>query len=114
MTLCVLVSNDAGTLFLYLRSRFLWSLEHFTVYSAVTGVYSIFCTMFVVYVLYKVLNIPESVLILVGLLSVMNSALMIGLASSNAHIYAGTVHIMILLALISTYRNFSGRCKRSF
>lgn len=93
MTLCVFVSSDAGTLFLYLRSRFLWPLEQFTIYSAIVGVYGIICTIFVVYVLHKMLNIPETILILVGLISILNSSLMIGLSSNSTHIYAGNVQI---------------------
>lgn len=89
MTIFVFVSNDAGTLFLYLRSRFLWSLERYTIYSAAVGAYSILGTIFVVYVLHKVLEIPETVLILVGFLSVLDSSLMIGLATNSMHIYGG-------------------------
>lgn len=91
MTLFVFVSNDASILFLYLRSSFLWSLEKYTIFSAATGVYSILATIFVVYLLHKALNISESILILTGLISVLNSALMIGVAKNNTHIYAGTV-----------------------
>lgn len=91
MTLCVVVSNDSSSLFLFLRSSFQWSLEKYTIFSAATGVYSILATVLIVYLLHKILNISESILILAGLVSLLNSALMIGVAKTNMHIYAGTV-----------------------
>lgn len=67
----------------------LWSLEKYTFFSAATGVYTILATIFIVYVLHKFLNISESILILFGLISLLNSSLMTGVATNDTHIYAG-------------------------
>lgn len=79
-----------SVIFLYLRESFAWSLEQFTVFKTIFLSLWIVGTMFVVGVLHKVLRISETVLLLVGFLSMLNGALMFGLASSGWHIYAGT------------------------
>lgn len=78
-----------SVLFLYLRKRFAWSLEMFTVFKTIYLSLWIVGTMFVVGVMHKMMRISETVLLLVGFLSMLNGALMFGLASSGWHIYAG-------------------------
>lgn len=88
-----------SVLFLYLRESFAWSLEQFTVFKTIFLSLWIVGTMFVVGVLHKVLRIPETALLLVGFLSMLNGALMFGLASSGWHIYAGNAclfHVYLL------------------
>lgn len=78
-----------SVIFLYLRKRFAWSLEQFTVFKTTHLSLWIVGTMFVVGVLHKALRISETTLLLVGFMSMLNGALMFGLASSGWHIYAG-------------------------
>lgn len=89
MGIYVFCVNDSTVLFLYLRRVFAWTLESFTIYEAACEGLWVVGTIFVVYGLHKMLKIPESVLLAIGFLSLLNEYLMYGLASKNWHIYAG-------------------------
>lgn len=79
-----------SVLFLYLREKFAWSLEQFTVFKTIYLSLWIVGTMFVVGVMHKILRISETTLLLIGFLSMLNGALMFGLATSGWHIYLGS------------------------
>lgn len=108
MVLFIFVTSDSGIFFLFVRNRFLWSLERYTIYQAASGAWWVVGTIFVVYVLHKKLEIPEVVLLLVGFLSVLDGTLMVGLSTNSVHIYAGSVRNAFLFSFI--FVGFSRRC----
>lgn len=83
------INGEGSIIFLYLREKFQWSLEKYTLYSAFHNIAWIIGTMFGVFILQKVLRIPETILIFVGFVSMFNGALMIGLANTDWSIYGG-------------------------
>lgn len=89
MGISVFTIYDSTVLFFYLRRAFSWSLEKFTIYQAIGQSLWIVGTIFVVHVLHKLVNIPETVLLLIGLLSLLDAYLLYGLATRSWHIYAG-------------------------
>lgn len=91
MGIYVIVVYDSTVLFLYLRRAFSWSLQRFTIFQAINQALWIVGTVLMVHVLHKLVNIPETVLLLVGFLSLLDAYLMYGLASKSWHIYAGKI-----------------------
>lgn len=93
------VMSEGGSLYLYLRLKFGWTLKQYTLFSSVRDLASIFGTVLGIYVLHKILKVNEIVLILMGLISCFNGALVLGLASTTMHIYFGkiTIHLCIFL-----------------
>ncbi|KAJ3648217.1 hypothetical protein Zmor_020037 [Zophobas morio] len=83
----ITVTGGGSVMFLFLREQFHWSLQKYTLFAAAGSVCQILGTISAVYVLHKVLKIPETVLILVALLSSLNGALMMGLAHSYWTVY---------------------------
>lgn len=67
-------------------------------------------TMFVVGVLHKVFKIPETALLLIGFLSMLNGALMFGLATSGWYIYAGMLCLQNTLRRGFNRGDISGAC----
>lgn len=99
----VFVINDTTVQFFYLRRAFGWSLERFTIFQAVSQSLWVVGTIFVVYVLHKLLKIPESILLLVGFLSLLDSYLIYGLASESWHIYGGQKYENRMIQLTVVY-----------
>lgn len=89
MSFYVFIMYDMTVLFLYLRRAFSWSLERFTIFQAVSQAFWIIGTILLVHVLHKLLDIPETVTMLIGLLSLLDGYLMLGLAKKSWHVYAG-------------------------
>lgn len=89
MGISVFMVYDSTVLFFYLRRAFSWSLQKFTIYQAISQALWIIGTFFMVHVLHKLVDIPETVLLLVGFLSLLDAYLVYGLASRSWHIYAG-------------------------
>lgn len=85
----VFIMYDSTVLFLYLRRAFSWSLQKFTLFQTISQILWIIGTIVMVHGLHNWLEIPETVLLLVGLLSTLDGYLMYGLASKSWHIYAG-------------------------
>lgn len=84
-----LINGDGSVVFLYLREKFQWTLEHYTLFNSAGNTVWILGTIFGIYFLHKLLNITESVLILVGFLSMCNGHLIAGFATQDWHIYMG-------------------------
>ncbi|XP_049818956.1 proton-coupled folate transporter isoform X2 [Aethina tumida] len=82
-----LINGDGSVVFLYLREKFQWTLEHYTLFNSAGNTVWILGTIFGIYFLHKLLNITESVLILVGFLSMCNGHLIAGFATQDWHIY---------------------------
>lgn len=89
MGISIFMVYDSTVLFFYLRRAFSWSLQKFTIYQAISQALWIIGTFFTVHVLHKLVDIPETVLLLVGFLSLLDAYLLYGLASRSWHIYAG-------------------------
>lgn len=83
------VMSEGGSLYLYLRLKFEWTLKEYTLFTSVRDVASIGGTIFGVYMLHKKLKVDESILILMGLISCLDGTLVQGLASTSMHIYFG-------------------------
>lgn len=92
MAAFIFVINDTTVQFLYLRRAFNWSLEKFTIFQTVNQGLWVVGTILAVHVLHKLLGIPESILLLVGFLSLLDGYLMYGLATKSWHIYFGKKH----------------------
>ncbi|XP_044746556.1 proton-coupled folate transporter-like [Coccinella septempunctata] len=87
--------SDVGIIYLFLQVKFGWSLEKFTVFSSTRDFLSIVGTFFGIYGLHKKLDVNETVLILVGLISCFSSSLVQGLANADIHIYfAGALRFL--------------------
>lgn len=90
-------TGESGLTFLFLRKKFSWSLEQFTIFSAINHVFSILATMSGTYFLHDKLKISETVVILVGLISVFAGMVYFGFASYNWDIYFGKLEILGIL-----------------
>lgn len=84
-----IINGDGAITFLFLRSKFDWSLTTYQLYSSVSNIVWIVGTILGTYVLHKVLNVAESVLTLMGVLCMFNGMLMQGLATTDWHILGG-------------------------
>lgn len=91
-----LAGGDGNIMFLYLREKFGWTLNIFTLYNSYMSVISLFSNILGTLLLHKLLGVTESVLILMGLISSLDGHLMQGLATKNWHIYAGKKLIFYL------------------
>ena len=105
----ITVTGGGSVMFLFLREQFHWSLQKYTLFAAAGSVCQILGTISAVYVLHKVLKIPETVLILVALLSSLNGALMMGLAHSYWTVYFGTTSVIPCSS--SNWSIFSPSCQ---
>lgn len=81
--------GENGITFLFLRAKFGWTLQNYTLFSSVVTGFSIFGVTFGIYFLHKRLSVTESVLMLMGLLSSLNGCLLQGLATNSYYIYVG-------------------------
>ncbi|KYB26390.1 probable peptidoglycan muropeptide transporter SLC46 [Tribolium castaneum] len=89
LTLFILVINGDGALvFLFLREKFHWSLEQYTLFSAAHNVTWVLGTAVGIYLLHKLLKIPETVMIVIGFISMFIGALVMGLAIYSWQVYA--------------------------
>ncbi|KAI4466618.1 MFS transporter [Holotrichia oblita] len=79
---------DSSVLFLFLREKLHWDLEHYTLYSSVSSLTSIVGTFVGVGLLNKLLKIPETPLLIVGCLSYLGSSMLLGFAIKDWYIYA--------------------------
>lgn len=115
-----IINGDGAVTFLFLRSKFDWSLTQYQLYSSVSNILWIVGTVLGTYFLHKFLQVTESVLVLMGILCMLNSMLLQGLATKNWHIYAckfkffrnKIVHLKLVTIL--TEDHFSYRCKVSW
>ncbi|XP_044745388.1 proton-coupled folate transporter-like [Coccinella septempunctata] len=83
------VMSGGGSLYMYLRLKFEWTMKQFTLFTSVRDVASIFGTIFGIYFLHKKLKVEEIILILMGLISCLGGALVQGLATTDMDIYFG-------------------------
>lgn len=82
-------SSDSAVLFMFLREKFRWNLQHYTLFSSATSVVGIIGTFAGVGLLHKLFKITETPLIIVGCLSYLSSALVQGFALLDWQIYLG-------------------------
>lgn len=82
-----IINGDSAVTFPFLRSKFNWTLKKYTLFSSVHNILWILGAIFGVYLLHKLLNVIESVLIMMGLLSMLNSVLLQAVAKSDWPIY---------------------------
>lgn len=85
----IVVQGDGAIVFYYLRRTFHWSVEQYTLYSAMHNITGIIGILVGVYLLHKLLKIPETIMILVGFLSMFNGMLTLGLAVRDRDVYFG-------------------------
>jgi PCFT/HCP family folate transporter-like MFS transporter 1/3 len=81
-------NGNSAVIFLFLREKFHWSLQTYTLFSAAGSVTSVFGTLIGLYFLHKLMKIPETVLILVAFISSLNGALVLGWAENNTSVYS--------------------------
>ncbi|KAK9732371.1 Major Facilitator Superfamily [Popillia japonica] len=82
------LTADSSVLFLFLREKLHWDLQHYTLYSSVTSLAGIVGTFVGVGLLNKLLKIPETPLMIVGCLSYLGSSMFQGFAVQDWYIYA--------------------------
>lgn len=80
---------DASVIFMFLREKFHWDLEHYTLYSAVTSLLGIVGTFLGIALMHKLLKFSEMPLIILGLCSYFSSSIIQGFAVKDWHIYLG-------------------------
>ncbi|KAB0804710.1 hypothetical protein PPYR_01680 [Photinus pyralis] len=86
------VTADGNIVFLYLRRKLSWTLRQYTLFASCRKISWIIGSILGGYVLHTLLKVEESVVILLGFLSVMANVLIQGLASKDWHMYvAGAV-----------------------
>ncbi|KAK9877565.1 hypothetical protein WA026_018668 [Henosepilachna vigintioctopunctata] len=78
---------DMTIIYLFLQLKFGWSLEKYNIFCSLRDTLTALGTFFGVYYLHRKLNVHESILIVMGLISCLNSSLVQGLASEDYHIY---------------------------
>ncbi|XP_056638649.1 proton-coupled folate transporter-like isoform X1 [Diorhabda sublineata] len=100
LTVYVFLSNGDSKLYLLLRDKFGWNYTHYTFYSGVSNLLFTLGTISGTYILQNLLNVTESVAILLGIISAMNGYLIRGLATTDFHIYFSVV-VKLLGAIIS-------------
>jgi H+/Cl- antiporter ClcA len=86
-------NGNSAVIFLFLREKFHWSLQTYTLFSAAGSVTSVFGTLIGLYFLHKLMKIPETVLILVAFISSLNGALVLGWAQNNTSVYSGNCFV---------------------
>nr|CAH7748371.1 unnamed protein product [Callosobruchus chinensis] len=100
LTVYIFIINGNTLTFQYLREKFGWTLTRYTIFSSAESVVWTIGSFLCTYILHNVLKVAESVLVLVGCISMMNGSLLMALARSNAVIYS-TPAVRILGSLIS-------------
>lgn len=83
------VTADGSIIFLYLRRKLDWSLEKYTLYNGGRSLAWICGSMVGGYILHKLLDIPEAILILIGFLCTCGSTIIQGFATKDWHMYLG-------------------------
>lgn len=106
MGIFVFIINDSTVQFLYLRRAFSWSLEKYTIFQAISQALWVIGTIIAVHGLHKLLGVPETVLMVVGFLSILDGYLLYGLASKSWHIYAGERRKLLNLSAAKCCRYF--------
>lgn len=81
------INGDIAVTFLFLRSKFGWTLEKYTLFSSVSNLIWIACTMLGVYLLQHLLKVIDSVLVLMGFLSMLNGTLLQAVAKNDWPLY---------------------------
>lgn len=84
-----IMNGDSSIMFLYLREKFDWTLTKFTLFNSATSVVWIIGTMGGTYILHKLFNVREAVLILVGLISTTLASLLQGFGTTDWYLYTG-------------------------
>ncbi|CAH1116536.1 unnamed protein product [Phaedon cochleariae] len=82
------MNGDGAVLILFLRGKLHWTLKQYTLYNSASNVAWILGTVIGTYFFEKLLKVTASVIILMGLLSVLNGALLLGWATTDYHVYA--------------------------
>ncbi|VEN61032.1 unnamed protein product [Callosobruchus maculatus] len=100
LTVYVFIINGSGLTFQYLREKFGWTMTRYSVFISVESLVSMIGSFLNTYFLHTVLKVTESVLVLVGCVSLLNASLLMALATSNAVIYS-TIGVRNLGSLIS-------------
>lgn len=89
VTYAILFTSDGNITFMYLRGKFDWSVEKYTIYQGAKSLIGIFGTFIGVYMLHKLLNIPESTLIILCLTDLIIGYFMMAFATNDTQIYIG-------------------------
>nr|CAI5841121.1 unnamed protein product [Callosobruchus analis] len=86
LTIYIFIINGNTLTFQYLREKFGWTLTRYTIFSSVDSVVWTIGSFLTTYILHNVLKVTESVLVLVGCISMMNASLLLAMARSNARL----------------------------
>ncbi|KAK4885298.1 hypothetical protein RN001_001569 [Aquatica leii] len=84
---------DGNIIFLYLRRKLNWTLTHYTLFASCRKISWIAGSIIGGLLLHKFLGIEESVIILLGFLSVMANAFIQGIATKDWHMYIAAATI---------------------
>lgn len=88
--------GDSSVIFLYLRQQFHWTLERYTLYSSINNVTGVVGAVGGIFILYKIFHIKESVVTLLGFISILIGSLLQGLATSSWVIYLGKNRFLLI------------------
>lgn len=84
------IFGDGGVIFLFMREKLHWTLKKYTLFSCFSSIFWVFGTTVGIYVLNKLLKIPELLVVLTGLMCLCTSSIIQGLATQDVHVYFGT------------------------
>lgn len=81
--------SNGSVIFLYLREKFQWTLEMYTLYGALGNVSWIIGTIIGTLLLHKFFKIDEEIVIFLGFCSGFLNSIILGIARKNWQIFAG-------------------------
>ncbi|KAF5272414.1 hypothetical protein FQA39_LY07882 [Lamprigera yunnana] len=89
MTVIFLLANtaDGNIIFLYLRRKLQWTLKHYTLFISCRKMFWIGGSIIGGVLLHRCLHVEESVIILLGFLSLMANVFIQGIATKDWHMY---------------------------
>ncbi|CAH1110893.1 unnamed protein product [Psylliodes chrysocephalus] len=87
LTLFMLGLGSGSKTFLFLTSKFSWTLTEYTWYTGVSSIFFMIGGIFGTLIIHKYLKITESIVVLMGFMSEVNGFLIRGLATRSRDIY---------------------------
>ncbi|CAH1110894.1 unnamed protein product [Psylliodes chrysocephalus] len=87
LTLYIFGQSSGNKTFLFLTSKFTWTLTEYTWYTSISSIFFMIGGIFGTLIIHKYLKTTESVAVLMGFMSEMNGFLVRGLATRSRDIY---------------------------
>lgn len=100
----ILASNsDSSIFFQFLRTKFQWTLEQYTLYKSLKDLVWIIGIYFGLSILHKLLKVGETPLLFLGFFTYFVSVLMQAFATASWHIYLGNIDRNYLKFLLGCF-----------